>query len=177
MESLVARQDNFFSMAFTTNVALWTIAVSIPNEWIVLLSLLLTFTFSLKICDIWRGTIFLSVYIQICLEEEKTDGWETIRDIYYREISTSSKKSILHSFSKLSLPLLNIASCIIFWVLHGIDFYSWQNILLLGIQSIVCLTHSIIWYRNYDNPSVKDKMINNWSMVKQKYLENDVGDL
>ena len=172
MDNLVNRQDTYFSIAYASVAALWTAAVSAPSEWVSLIAIVLVITFSMKICDIWNGFIFISMYIKVYLETDGTNDWERMRAKYYERHRFSVKRKIIRKCLKYSFPLLNVISCILFWALRGLSFeliiYSWDNVLLLVIQLIVCLFHLFFWIKNYDADSVISAIEENWMALKSE---------
>ena len=174
MDNLANRQDNYFSLAYASAATLWTIAISTSSGWISLIAIIIICTLSFKICDIWNGFIFISVYLKICLEGEDENDWETMRDNYYKEHPFNHKRYSIRKCLKFTFPLLNIISCIIFWAIPGQPLQtmlsSWWNVVLLIIQVVVCVGHFAFWANNYDADIVKKEITFNWKDVKEKYL-------
>ena len=170
MEDLVARQDNFFSIAYASAAALWTAAISTSSAWVSLITIALIITFSAKICDIWNGYIFISSYIKNCLEDNTPNDWERMRAKYYRKYPFNFRRKMIRKCLKYTFPLLNVISCIIFWVIRGTSigliFTSWNNLLIVIGQFILCAFHFIFWVRNYDSDSVREEMDRKWESIK-----------
>ncbi len=173
LQNLSARQDNMFSTACATVAVLWTLSISVSNEWIALLSIVISAPMLLRICDLRYGAVFLGSYLKICLEE--SDDWETIRTKYYSKYPLPFKMIAINRISKTSLPILNIISCIIFWLLRDVTlreiFTTGLNVLLIIVQAVVCIGLWLVWNK-FANPKSIQKMVdNNWSELKDKYMD------
>lgn len=172
MQNLSSRQDNMFSTACATVAVLWTLSISVSNEWIALLSIFVSAPMLLRICDLRYGAVFLGAYLKICLEGN--DDWETIRTKYYKTYPMPFKIVAINRISKTALPLINIISCVIFWILRDVSlreiFGSFLNIAIIVVQIIICIGLWLVWNK-FANPKALQKTIeNNWLELKEKYI-------
>lgn len=170
MEDLVARQDNFFSIAYASAAALWTAAISTSSAWVSLITIVLIITFSAKICDIWNGFIFISSYIKSHLEDDAPNDWERMREKYYEKYPFNFRRKMIRKCLKYTFPLLNVISCVIFWGIRAtpieLIFTSWDNLLIVIGQLALCVFHFVFWARNYDSDSVRENIDDKWKSIE-----------
>lgn len=174
MIGLTTRQDTLLSIAYATTIGLWTIALTISNDWVAIIPIILLIPFSLKTYDLRYGATFLAAYIKICLEEQSYSGWETVRDKYYEQGFVKAFKSS-NNISKLSFLLLTIGSCALFWILRILvlngEFLTFINGCLAVVQLIIVIFQIIMYYYFSSTNKLKKQLENNWITMKEKYID------
>ena len=177
MMGLSTRQDTLLSIVYAATLGLWTIALTISNDWVAIIPIILLIPFSLKTYDLRYCGAFLAAYLKICLEEQSHDGWETIRDKYYEQGFAKVFKSS-NSLSKLSFLLLTLGSCAIFWILRiGVlhnSFFTFINGCIIVIQLIVVIFQIIMYYMLSSTNKLKKQLESNWALMKEKYINKGV---
>lgn len=178
LQNLAVRQDNILSMAYATVAVIWTFAISESNEWVSLLSLFIMIPLTFRICDLRYNAVFLGAYLKECLEDE--DDWENMRLAYYSHFPLSTGIKIISYVSKLGLPMVNIISCLIFWILRIDDLhsfvFSFENVVIITFRCVICFLLWAVWIR-FSNPALMRKNIEqNWDKLKVKYISNRKGD-
>ena len=174
MIGLTTRQDTLLSIAYAATLGLWTVALTISNDWVAIIPTILLIPFSLKTYDLRYGATFIAAYIKICLEEQSYSGWETIRDKYYEQGFGKAFKSS-NSLSKLSYLLLTLGSCIVFWVLRivvlNVPFMTFTNGCVFVVQLMILIFQIIMYYMFSSTNQLKKRLEANWTLMKEKYID------
>lgn len=175
MMDLVKRQDTYLLAAYTITISVWSFAIQFANHWIALLPIFILLPLSFRVCDFRKGTVFLSSFMAIFLERESYDGWEYVREEYFKVFPNlhGEKKGLLENIvtflSRMSFCLLTIVSIILFWAMRESDFSNARNIIvnsvIIFVQIIIVLLQGSKWYKYADTSKMKKPLMDNWRVV------------
>lgn len=182
---LARRQDTYLLASYTICITIWAFAVEALNEWIAILPMFILIPLSLRVCDFRYGTVFLSSFMAIFLEEKSYEGWEYVREEYYKtkkEFRANKDNKSKDLFKRRSLPLsflsrgtfclLTIITIVIFWGIRGFLIDSTSQII---ITVIICVTQAIVLgvqvyiaFKYRDTSTIKKPLLEDWEYVYDK---------
>ena len=167
----VKRQDTFLLATYTMCISVWSIAFNVKEEWIALFPLIFLILLSLKICELRRAVVFLASYMEVFLEEGSLDGWENIKEEYYRKYRRPYRK-IFSYCSKVSFSVLSFISSLLFWIIRDFDLivfgHKWIGYVIIAVQIFFVLLQGIIWWMYSDTSTLKAPLVKDW---KELYSE------
>lgn len=189
---LTKRQDNYMLASYTICITIWAFALENSNEWVAILPIFILIPLSLRVSDFRYGGAFLSAYMTIFLEEKSYNGWEYVREEYYKikeefhlnknDVSMEqlqlfkSRSFLLSILSRGTFVLLTLISVVIFWAIHGIQLKPSNNlitIIIVGfVQSLVLGLQCYVAYKYRDTTAIKKSLLNDWEYVYVKMHVN-----
>ncbi len=191
MMDLVKRQDTYLLASYTLCITVWAFALEAKNAWVALLPAFILLPLSMRFSDFRHGMVFLSSFMAVFLEESSYNGWEYVREEYYKQAKEIrslkqrpteckdlfKKKSIVLSFvSKATFTLLTLISIIMFWGLKTFNFSSLSNIvinsIMLIIQAIILFTQIYVAIKYRDTTIMKKSLLADWNFVYNKLSED-----
>lgn len=191
---LTKRQDNYMLASYTICITVWAFALENSNEWIALLPIFILIPLSLRVSDFRYGGAFLSAFMAVFLEEKSYDGWEYVREEYYKikeefhlNRNNSSKEHqklfkhrslLLSILSRGTFGLLTLISIVIFWIIREIQLNLQSNIITITIVGLVqLLVLGLQWYVAFkyrDTTAIKKSLLNDWEYVYEKMRANSL---
>lgn len=185
---LAKRQDNYLLASYTICITIWAFSLETLNEWVAILPMFILIPLSLRVCDFRYGTVFLSAFMAVFLEEKSYEGWEYVREEYYKTKSefNANKSNLSYENKKLfkrrSLPLsflsrgtfclLTVISVVIFWGIRGFKFETLNQIIvaviICSIQLIVLGLQGYVAYKYRDTTTIKKPLLEDWEYVYNK---------
>lgn len=141
------KQDHLTQFTYTTFLAVWSIALTVDNEWIVMVSLLMIVPISLRIVKFRKDCAFLGAYMSVFLEKALSIKWESNNRIYYNKYPRNKEQRMFYWFSKLDFVIIVIISSILFWLMRINNFIVINKvitILLFVFQFVVIIVEGII---------------------------------
>lgn len=182
---LARRQDTYLLASYTICITIWAFAVEALNEWIAILPMFILIPLSLRVCDFRYGTVFLSSFMAIFLEEKSYEGWEYVREEYYKtkkEFRANKDNKSKDLFKRRSLPLsflsrgtfslLTIITIVIFWGIRGFAIDTTNQIILtviIGITQVIVLGLQVyVAFKYRDTSTIKKPLLEDWAYVYNK---------
>ena len=189
MMDFVKRQDSYLLASVTITITALSFSVEKNNEWFALFAMMILVPLSLRVIDFRHGTVFLSSFMAVFLEEEKYTGWEYVHDEYYKVMKNHKSKnppkeklfkgrSKLLSFASKSTYCFLSSSCVIvFWFIRCNNMGQFKNVLvetvLAIIQAAILLLQVILARKYYDTNEKKNILIEEWEIVKADITEKE----
>lgn len=171
------KQEHLTQFSYTTSLAIWSIALTIKNEWIVLLVLLIVVPISLRIVKFRKDSAFIGAYMAVFLEKDLPIKWEINNSEYYNKHPRRKLQTIFYWFSKFDFVFIVVISIMLFWLMKINNLIIINNLItvLMIIFQLAVLTIEFFVVKYFSNFSKqKGDFIEEWKNLyfeKQKLLE------
>lgn len=134
------KQDQLTQFAYTTAAAIWSLALTVKNEWILLIALLITIPISLRIVKLRMDCAFLAAYMSVYLEKHIDIKWESNNKLYCNEHPRGKAQSIFYIFSKFDFVFITLITSFLFWLMRidNLLVNNWLlTSLLISFQTVI----------------------------------------
>lgn len=168
MVNKMNKQDQLTQFTYTTSMAIWSIALTVDNEWLIMVSLLILIPISLRSVKFRMDCAFLGAYMSVFLEKDISIKWESNNKIYYNRYPRGKKQNILYWFSKFDYIFIAIISSILFWLMRIDDFIIINEkftALLIVFQIVIIIIEGIIVKQFSDFAKHKEKYYKKWEKL------------
>lgn len=166
------QENKLIDATYIMIAAIWGTAITVGNQWLVFVSIILLVPLSLRIADIRYSIAFISSYMIVYLEDADVCNinWESRRHNYYIRNKQSILYLFIHTFARMDFVFISIASVSLFWILDKTSLYKTNilcfylvvfiQLLLIGLEIFLC-----IYFSNTNH--LQKKLIQKWSALKE----------
>ncbi len=139
------KQDQLTQFAYTTVAAIWSLALTVKNEWILLIALLITIPISLRIVKLRMDCAFLAAYMSVCLEKNIDIKWESNNKLYCEKYPRGKTQGVFYIFSKFDFVFITLITSFLFWLMRmdNLLVNNWLLTSLLILFQLVILVVEI----------------------------------
>lgn len=170
------KQDQLTQFAYTTAAAIWSLALTVKNEWILLIALFIVIPISLRIVKLRMDSAFLAAYMSVYLEKDIDIRWESNNKLYCRKHPRGKVQGAFYFFSKFDFVFIVLITSALFWFMR-IDNLMVDNwiltILLILLQFAVCLVEVCIVVHFSHFAKHRKNYCNQWEEILYKNGETN----
>lgn len=135
------KQDKLTQFAYTTAAAIWSLALTVNSEWILLIALFIAVPVSLRIVKIRMDCAFLAAYMSAFLEQKIDITWECNNELYCDKHPRGKAQGVFYLLSKFDFVFIVLITSGLFWFMRidNLFAYNWIFTILLILFQVTIL--------------------------------------
>ncbi len=162
-------QERLTQFCYTVVLAIWTAAFTIGSEWILLFSLLIIISISVRVLKSKIDSAYLAAYMYVYLEPKLDVQWETNNAKYCEKYYRDKELNCFHLLMQLDFVFLSFITILMFWLIRGENWVLFENFfvtaLIALIQLLTLVFEGIIVKKFYKYGTYRVTYIRRWQEV------------